>query len=606
VVVLAWKNISIARQVFILVLGTVAVVVAGLAWFSLSRQLALLESGLRARGDIIGRTVAGYCAAPLLFEDASGAEQILGQLAAAEEVESAELFQRAGNRLARWSRSAAAAPAGRPARDAGGGGWTEVPAGSGRLRAPFAVQFKGRVEGTLLLELSDRLVRAEVRRSVQAVAALALVLLVLGSALGFWLVHAKTAELQSGMERFRSLLESTNAVRWELDPAAHVFSYLSPQAKALLGQEAEEIVGQAGMLERLVHRDDLERVRRELSALADPGGRRDLDLEYRMETARGEVVDVRSLVSAVDGGAGRPRLLRGLTFDVTRQKHLERELRQAQKLESVGRLAAGIAHEINTPVQFVNDSIHFVRDSFGSLAALIDRSEALGQAVVAGRPAEPLARQLLEAEEEDDLGYLKEHVPKALDRAIEGLVRIGAIVRSMKEFAHPDSKEMTQLQLNHAIESTLVIARNEYKFVADVETQLGEVPPVTCYGGEVNQVILNILVNAAHAIEARVKGSTLRGHIVVRSQREGDAVLVSISDDGGGIPEAIRERIFDPFFTTKEVGKGTGQGLAIARSVVTEKHGGSLTFESEIGKGTTFFIRLPIEGRKQGERDVAA
>jgi signal transduction histidine kinase len=210
-----------------------------------------------------------------------------------------------------------------------------------------------------------------------------------------------------------------------------------------------------------------------------------------------------------------------------------------------------------------------------------------------------------EAARAADLPYLVENVPKAFDRALDGLERVATIVRSMKEFAHPDSREMAPVDLNRAVAATLSVANNEYKYVAELETDYGEIPPVTCHVGDVNQVVLNILVNAAHAIGDVVGGTDRKGRIHVRTRQEGDAVVVSISDTGPGIPEAVREHIFDPFFTTKEVGKGTGQGLAIARSVVVEKHGGHLEFDTEAGKGTTFHIRLPIAG-KSGAVGVAA
>jgi signal transduction histidine kinase len=166
----------------------------------------------------------------------------------------------------------------------------------------------------------------------------------------------------------------------------------------------------------------------------------------------------------------------------------------------------------------------------------------------------------------------------------------------MKEFAHPDRKDMSPVDINHAIASTLVIATTEYKFVAEVETHFAELPPVNCYAGEVNQVVLNLIVNAAHAIGDVVKDTGTKGTIRVSTRVLDDQVEIAIADTGRGIPPEIRKHIFDPFFTTKEVGKGTGQGLAIARSVVVEKHGGTLHFETELGKGTTFYIRLPIDG----------
>jgi len=280
--------------------------------------------------------------------------------------------------------------------------------------------------------------------------------------------------------------------------------------------------------------------------------------------------------------------------DVSLARGLEAELRQAQKLESVGRLASGIAHEINTPIQFVSDSCFFVHESFKALFGLVRGYADLLEEAARGGDQAGLRRAAAALEEEADLGYLITSVPKSIETMGDGLTRVAELVAGMKTFAHPDQKEKVMVDLNHALTSTLVIARNEYKYVADLQTDLADLPQVLCHAGEINQVILNILVNAAHAIGDRVRGTDRRGQIAIRSRVEGDAVLISISDSGGGIPPEIQPRIFDPFFTTKEVGKGTGQGLAIARSVVVDKHGGELSFVSERGKGTTFHIRLPI------------
>ncbi|HET9625274.1 MAG TPA: ATP-binding protein [Kofleriaceae bacterium] len=261
--------------------------------------------------------------------------------------------------------------------------------------------------------------------------------------------------------------------------------------------------------------------------------------------------------------------------EIELRKQIEADLVQAQKLESVGRLAAGIAHEINTPVQFVGDSLQFVRYAVDDLLALVRGAIA---------------------SDDVDLEYLSDEVPKALGRADDGLRRVTRIVRSMKVFAHP-AVEMAHADLNGAIEATLTIAHNEYKYVADLITDLGpDLPPVSCFMSELNQALLNIVVNAAHAIGDVVGGTGARGTIEVRTRRDGDDVVISIRDTGSGIPEAIRPHIFDPFFTTKEVGKGTGQGLAIAHAVVVDKHRGKLWFETQLGSGTTFFIRIPIAG----------
>jgi two-component system NtrC family sensor kinase len=249
-------------------------------------------------------------------------------------------------------------------------------------------------------------------------------------------------------------------------------------------------------------------------------------------------------------------------------------------------------------VQFVSDSVLFVREAMDDLSEIVDRYRALRSATQ-DHPDEALrakARAAGEAEDDADLDYILENAPVALDRAKEGLGRVAAIVRSMKEFAHPDRKEMSLADLNQAIRSTLVIASNEYKYVAEVETSLGEVPPVNCYAGEINQVVLNLIVNAAHAIGDVVKGTTDKGLIRVSTRTVDGQVEIAIADTGKGIPPDVRSRIFDPFFTTKEVGKGTGQGLAIARAVVVDKHKGTLHFETEVGRGTTFYIRLPLQG----------
>jgi len=283
--------------------------------------------------------------------------------------------------------------------------------------------------------------------------------------------------------------------------------------------------------------------------------------------------------------------------EMRRRLAMEVELRQAHKLEAVGRLASGVAHEINTPVQFVSDSIHFLREATGDLISVVHNLQTVQHAVLDGSPSRDAATQAAAFADAVDLPYLVERVPEAFARSLDGLARVATIVRSMKQFAHPDTVEMSAIDLNAAVDSTLVIACNEYKYVADVTTELGEVAPVRCYAGEVNQAILNIIVNAAQAIGEAVGGSGQRGQLTLRTRQDGDHAVVSISDSGGGIPEHIRDRIFDPFFTTKDVGKGTGQGLAIVRSVV-EKHGGTVTVDTELGRGTTFHMRLPLDGGK--------
>ena len=276
-------------------------------------------------------------------------------------------------------------------------------------------------------------------------------------------------------------------------------------------------------------------------------------------------------------GAGLVIGFAGIGRDVTELKEAERRLASAERLESIGRLAAGVAHEINTPVQYVSDSVYFIREGVEELLASAGYEPGSSNAAP-----------------ELDLTYLQENLPAALERTLDGLSRIAEIVRSMKEFSHADQVAMSPTDLNRAIQSTLVVAKSEYKYVATLETHCAELPLVTCHGNQINQVILNLVVNASHAIADRVAGTAQQGLITVKTYQDGNDVVIAVSDTGTGIPEAVRSQIFEPFFTTKEVGRGTGQGLSIARNVVLS-HGGAMSFQTETGVGTTFFVRLPIE-----------
>jgi signal transduction histidine kinase len=293
----------------------------------------------------------------------------------------------------------------------------------------------------------------------------------------------------------------------------------------------------------------------------------------------------------------RTRELRRANIKLEREMHeraaMEIELRHAQKLESVGRLAAGVAHEINTPIQFVTDACTFIDGAATSFIDVITRAQGAFERLAAGTTSLETERDGFASDlDTADFAYLAEQVPPAVVRALEGLTRMATIVQSMKEFSHPDQTEKTQGDINRGLLATLEIARNEYKYVADVTTDLGELPQVMCHIGELNQAFLNIIVNAAHAI-ADVIAEGERGTIAVRTWVEGDDVKISISDTGAGIPDAIRDQIFDPFFTTKEVGKGSGQGLAIARSVIVDKHDGRIEVDTAVGRGTTFTLTVP-------------
>ena len=298
----------------------------------------------------------------------------------------------------------------------------------------------------------------------------------------------------------------------------------------------------------------------------------------------------------------------GMCEDITERKLLQEQLLQAQKLESVGQLAAGIAHEINTPTQYIGDNVRFLRDAFRDMGGLLTNYERMLAAAQANALSSETLREVEAAAKSADAPYLMEEIPKAIDQTLEGVTRVSRIVGAMREFSHPGAKEKVPTDLNHAIENTLTVARNEWKYVAEMETEFDpSLPQISCLPGEFNQVILNLIVNAAHAIgDAIKKDGSEKGKIRVQTQSCADWAEIHIQDSGTGIPEKVRNRVFDPFFTTKEIGKGTGQGLAIARSVIVDKHGGSIHFETEEGKGTTFIIRLPYDGRALGAKAVAA
>ncbi|HEX7670587.1 MAG TPA: response regulator, partial [Polyangiaceae bacterium] len=260
--------------------------------------------------------------------------------------------------------------------------------------------------------------------------------------------------------------------------------------------------------------------------------------------------------------------------NITELKRTQADFAGAQRLAAVGTLAAGIAHEINTPIQFVNDSFHFLREATDDIFSLLETlSTVRGLAAAGTQDLASAVAVAREAEEAADLTYLRENVPKAFARCVDGLERVRTIVHSMKEFSHPAQHEMGRADLNRAIKNTVTIAHSEYKYVAELETDLGDLPLVNCHINDINQVVLNLIVNAAHAIGDVVKGTDEKGRIQIRTQVDGKDILISISDSGAGIPDAIAHRIFEPFFTTKEVGKGTGQGLALVWSVVKGKHG---------------------------------
>ena len=376
------------------------------------------------------------------------------------------------------------------------------------------------------------------------------------------------------------------------------FVFVSRQCETILGVEPSAFLSDARRFTEHVHGEDRERLR---VAILEPAvaGRDPLPAEFRFVRPDGREVWLREVAALVYSDRGLHRV-QAVLFDITaaKQAELERErleldLRLAQKLEAVGSLAAGVAHEINTPVQFIGDSVTFLKEAVDELLRLTNVYHELLH-TDEQIDKEERQRRAVAAEQESDLEYLTERVPPAFERALEGIQRVSTIVRAMRQFAHPSSQR-APIDVNEGLQTTLIVATNEYKYVADIELDLGDLPLVMANAGDLNQVFLNLIVNAAHAIGSKVRDSGERGTITVRTRAEQAGVLITVSDTGCGIPAEIAGRVFDPFFTTKEVGGGTGQGLAIAHTIVVERHHGAINFEPSPSGGTTFRILLALD-----------
>lgn len=323
--------------------------------------------------------------------------------------------------------------------------------------------------------------------------------------------------------------------------------------------------------------------------------------EYRMmRVGVGDAIWVSENARPVHDSDGGLTLYEGTISDISERKRLETDLLQAQKLEAVGQLASGIAHEINTPTQYVRDNLEFVADAFQDLEPLLARYQELVQACEAAEVETEQVGAVRTAEADADLAFVRDELPQAVSQAQEGNERVGQIVRAMKDFSHPDGEGKQQVDINRMIETTVTVARNEWKYVADLQLDFDDsLPQVPAKRAELSQAVLNVVVNAAQALEEQGRGSgaSAKGSITVATREASNSAVVEITDDGPGMPESVRQRVFDPFYTTKNVGRGTGQGLAMTRSVVADKHNGGIEIFSEPEAGTRVRIVLPIDDR---------
>lgn len=277
----------------------------------------------------------------------------------------------------------------------------------------------------------------------------------------------------------------------------------------------------------------------------------------------------------------------GVIDDISETKNIMAQLNQAQKMEAMGQLAAGVAHEINTPIQYIGDNLHALEANCTDLQALILKSRQKFSEFSAD-----LQQEWNEWEEQFDIHFILQDTPLAIQQSLDGIEKVAGIVQAMKVFSHTNNQSTSFANLNEILKNTLIISKNEYKYIADIETNFAsDLPDIECYGNELNQVLLNLIINAAHAIEEKKSG---RGLIKITTEKQQDTLYINIQDNGTGIPKAIQDKVFNLFFTTKEVGKGSGQGLSIAHKIIVEKHQGQFYFESTEGEGTIFHIILPL------------
>jgi PAS domain S-box-containing protein len=405
--------------------------------------------------------------------------------------------------------------------------------------------------------------------------------------------RAARENLAQSEHRFRSLAENMHQGLVQTDRLG-LIEYCNDHFCKIVGQAREDLL--FAPFSELVHREDrefcLDIFERNASFL--PGAR--FDLRFKVE---GELRFTIASPVALSTSEGESRGFWILVLDITERKLLEAQLLQTQKLEAIGQLAAGIAHEINTPVQYVVNNMWFIKEGLEQLGKALAAYRESAVRVDGTGHGKAQGPDMTAMEEELQVPFYLEEIPAAISETMQGLDRIAAIVGSVKRFAHPGHDRHSQVDLNELVTQTVTVSRNEWKYVAEMNTDLDPaLPPVVCSSQEIGQVLLNLVVNAAHAImEARGDSGEI-GRITIGTRRINGMAEIRVRDSGTGIPEHARNHLFEPFFTTKPVGKGTGQGLFIAHRIVVGDHGGTIRFETETGQGTTFIISLPIEGRE--------
>lgn len=411
--------------------------------------------------------------------------------------------------------------------------------------------------------------------------------------------------MEKRLRQFKLTLDQTLDCVFMFDPQSLSYIYANHGAVEQVGYRLDELLQMTALD---LKPDYTEEAFRTTLAPLIQGEIKSLTFTTTHRTKGGRDLPVEIVQQYVTLGNGEHRfisIVRDISDRIAAEQEKEKmqtRLLQTQKLESVGQLAAGIAHEINTPIQFIGTNIDFMDEAFYDLSAFIEQLQKTADSA----PKE-IGEKIRNGLEEADWEYLAEELPHAISQSRDGVQRVSSIVLAMKEFSHPSSREKVVQDINHIIETTVTVARSEWKYVADMQMNLDpDLPLVPLLADEIGQVILNVLVNAAHAISEKIGADPdgKKGTITITTSKLSDSVRLSIRDTGNGIPEHAREHIFDPFYTTKEVGKGTGQGLAISHGVITEKHGGSIDFTTETDTGTEFIITLPLDTMSNETKEI--
>lgn len=404
-------------------------------------------------------------------------------------------------------------------------------------------------------------------------------------------------ELERSKTKLKALINNIHGCVYEYCVETGKIHYVSSRAIEIWGIAENELTNIDTLRECINHQDLVVSSTAISEAVENIAN---FNIEYRIDLQGGKKKWLREIGTPTTNDDGSISVV-GIIVDITSLKKvaaqkakMEEELVQVQKLESIGQLSAGLAHEINTPAQFISDNLIFLQDSVQQILQLVYAIEN-----EAKKPDDTLLERIEVLKNKCEIDYLQEEIPLALKQSSEGISQIATIVRAMKDYSQ--SGQLFEFaDINAVLNNLIVLSNAEWKNLISIETDFDEsLPLVECVVGDINQVILNILVNAIHAIEEKYHDADMHnGAILICTTSREDRVYIDIQDNGIGMSESIKSKVFDQFFTTKDVGQGTGQGLSIAYRLIKDKHHGNIELRSEIGQGTTFSVSLPIQHRK--------